>query len=197
MSIADEGRTYSPMLRPPPPGSDIPNMRGVARVLLVAAAVMAASAQSYPPVPVITIPGKLNFAVLGDWGRTGGEKSVTPASEGGYDTTGYCTKNFKADVDEDIEGALGQATTALVMDKAIKLHDNTPAALTAQLQYIEWALSTSTADWTIVVGHHPVVGGAATVYGFNASRVPATNFDLGTRTATGAGRKDYTLTVRK
>ncbi|KAJ9528203.1 hypothetical protein QJQ45_014195, partial [Haematococcus lacustris] len=64
---------------------------------------------------------------------------------------------------------------------------NTPAALTAQLQYIEWALSTSTADWTIVVGHHPVVGGAATVYGFNASRVPATNFDLGTRTATGAG----------
>ncbi|GFH09794.1 purple acid phosphatase 17, partial [Haematococcus lacustris] len=47
---------------------------------------------------------------------------------------------------------------------------NTPAALTAQLQYIEWALSTSTADWTIVVGHHPVVGGAATVYGFNASR---------------------------
>ncbi|GFH30430.1 purple acid phosphatase 17, partial [Haematococcus lacustris] len=64
---------------------------------------------------------------------------------------------------------------------------NTPEALTAQLKFIEQALNTSRADWTIVVGHHPVVGAASTVYGFNTSGMPHTSFDLGMRTTTGTG----------
>ncbi|KAL6762214.1 Metallo-dependent phosphatase-like protein [Haematococcus lacustris] len=320
---------------------------------LLSTAMLAASVGSHVPVQEVRVPGSLNFAVLGDWGRTGGIKSITPASEGGYDTTGSCTEYFAAKAHQNVLGAVGQASTARVMDKAIRLHQaegsckglllhlhpgpaaaaaaaaapaaacdlppthssscgpaplplqakfvvntgdnfyecgidtpmrvisdwasvyqgrrtpatanltwyhtignhdvprqsvahqlefgkqeprwflpsryytvdftsednttvrsifintspfvtaysnarnkyngpeinttNTPEALTAQLKFIEQALNTSRADWTIVVGHHPVVGAASTVYGFNTSGMPHTSFDLGMRTTTGTG----------
>jgi hypothetical protein len=40
------------------------------------------------------------------------------------------------------------------------------------------ALNTSTADWNVVVGHHPMVSGAPTTYGFASSDASASS-DLG------------------
>ncbi|GFH29769.1 hypothetical protein HaLaN_28487 [Haematococcus lacustris] len=62
------------------------------------------------------------LATGGSWGRTGGIKSITPAIEGGYDTTGSCTEYFAAEAHQNVLGAVGQASTARVMDKAIRLH---------------------------------------------------------------------------
>ncbi|KAL6762215.1 Metallo-dependent phosphatase-like protein [Haematococcus lacustris] len=281
--------------------------RMVFATLVVLLATSALVSAQYPTIPVVHVPGNLNFAVIGDWGRMGGVKSVTLASQGGFDITGYCNQYFGMDLEDSVPGAIAQQSTALVMERAIRNNnakfvvntgDNfyecgidtpmrvisdwasvyqgrrtpatanltwyhtignhdvpqnsvqyhldfakmeprwyfpsryyavdyvsgsnvtmrivyintnpfvssysrstnkyfrggpeisttaTPAMLTAQLRWIEWALNTSTADWTIVVGHHPVVGAASTVYGFNTSGMPHTSFDLGMRTTTGIG----------
>jgi hypothetical protein len=41
-----------------------------------------------------------------------------------------------------------------------------PHAISAQLDWLEWRLESSTANLDIVIGHHPIVGAADSQYGF-------------------------------
>ncbi|MEW5300795.1 MAG: hypothetical protein WDW36_003700 [Sanguina aurantia] len=60
-----------------------------------------------------------------------------------------------------------------------------PQNITDQLNFLEGALNSSTATWDIVVGHHPVFGGAS-ANGFNASAIVNTDAnDFGRPTADG------------
>ncbi|PNH09397.1 Purple acid phosphatase 17 [Tetrabaena socialis] len=291
-----------------------------ALVALLGALIAEAAAPCGCPLPVMKVKtkGRITFAVLGDWGRVGGVKSLKGPYADGYDFSGICAANFNDSMSEDVEGGEAQLRTAFALEQACRTRDcqfivntgdnfyewyergggidsllrwktdfenvyqgpstptiaalkwfsvfgnhdivapgsieaqmaygafnkrwvmpkrffgqevhsadgkirlrlslintspfvtkyakanykyNTtefratasPANITAQTDFLAQSLSSSKATWDIVVGHHPLVGSAAMLYGFNSSvyaglpnATAGVAFDLGRPTADGS-----------
>jgi len=74
------------------------------------------------PVQKLKQNGVISFALIGDWGRVGGNLSTYSAAQGGYDTQNYCSNPIYHFADDDYDGGLLQSFAALAMDKACEKH---------------------------------------------------------------------------
>lgn len=66
---------------------------------------------------------------------------------------------------------------------------NSPANITAQLDFLKSLLASSAATYDVVIGHHPLAGGAATVYGFDGATLYGAGFGPD-GSSSDLGRKD-------
>ncbi len=98
--------------------------------MLALLALLALGATAQPcscslPIQKTKNKGVVSYLVVGDWGRYGGNLSTTPASQGGYDQTGWCSDPKNGFVSDDFDGkSMKMLSNKILCDHCPRLADD-------------------------------------------------------------------------